>query len=48
MALLKIISGGQTGVVLAAVDAVLAVGFSCGGWYGAAPENPEGESGSRT
>jgi hypothetical protein len=32
MALVKIISGGQTEVDRAALDAALAVGFSCGGW----------------
>jgi hypothetical protein len=29
---LKIISGGQTGVDRGALDAALALGFSCGGW----------------
>ncbi|MGE3310887.1 MAG: putative molybdenum carrier protein [Limisphaerales bacterium] len=29
---LKIISGGQTGVDRAALDAALALGFPCGGW----------------
>ncbi len=32
MALIKITSGGQTGVDRAALDAALAVGFACGGW----------------
>jgi Circularly permutated YpsA SLOG family len=32
MALVKIVSGGQTGVDRAALDAALAVGFPCGGW----------------
>jgi len=32
MALIKIISGGQTGVDRGALDAALAAGFSCGGW----------------
>lgn len=32
MALEKLISGGQTGVDRAALDAALAVGFPCGGW----------------
>jgi len=32
MALVKIISGGQTGVDRAALDAALAAAFSCGGW----------------
>jgi hypothetical protein len=32
MALAKIISGGQTGVDRAALDAALAADFPCGGW----------------
>ena len=32
MPLEKIVSGGQTGVDRAALDAALAVGFPCGGW----------------
>jgi Circularly permutated YpsA SLOG family len=32
VALEKIVSGGQTGVDRAALDAALAVGFPCGGW----------------
>ncbi len=32
MALVKIISGGQTGVDRAALDAALSVGLPCGGW----------------
>jgi Circularly permutated YpsA SLOG family len=32
MTLKKIVSGGQTGVDRAALDAALAVGFPCGGW----------------
>jgi Circularly permutated YpsA SLOG family len=32
MTLKKIVSGGQTGVDRAALDAALAVGFECGGW----------------
>jgi hypothetical protein len=32
MSLMKIVSGGQTGVDRAALDAALAVGFPCGGW----------------
>src|SRR5260370_34285277 len=32
MALTKIMSGGQTGVDRAALDAALAVSFPCGGW----------------
>ncbi len=32
MALIKIVSGGQTGVDRGALDAALTVGFPCGGW----------------
>jgi hypothetical protein len=32
MTLKKIVSGGQTGVDRAALDAALATGFPCGGW----------------
>ncbi|HHQ40937.1 MAG TPA: molybdenum cofactor carrier [Chromatiales bacterium] len=32
MALLRILSGGQTGVDRAALDAALALGLPCGGW----------------
>lgn len=32
MALTKIVSGGETGVDRAALDAALATGFPCGGW----------------
>src|SRR6202453_974627 len=32
MTLRKIVSGGQTGIDRAALDAALAVGFPCGGW----------------
>src|ERR1700744_1038425 len=32
MALIKIISGGQTGVDRGALDAALVAGFACGGW----------------
>ena len=42
MALTKIVSGGQTGVDRAALDAALAVGFPCGGWC---PANRKAEDG---
>jgi putative molybdenum carrier protein len=32
MALIKIVSGGQTGVDRGALDVALAAGFPCGGW----------------
>jgi Circularly permutated YpsA SLOG family len=32
MGLIKIVSGGQTGVDRGALDAALAAGFPCGGW----------------
>ena len=32
MALTKIVSGGQSGIDRAALDAALAIGFPCGGW----------------
>jgi Circularly permutated YpsA SLOG family len=35
MPLLKIISGGQTGVDRGALDTALGVHFPCGGWYSA-------------
>jgi hypothetical protein len=42
MALIKIVSGGQTGVDRGALDAALAAGFSCGGWC---PEDRAAEDG---
>jgi Circularly permutated YpsA SLOG family len=42
MALTKIISGGQTGVDWAALDAALAVGFPCGGWCPADRKSEDG------
>ena len=43
MALLKIISGGQTGVDRGALDAALAAHFPCGGWC---PADRSAEDGS--
>jgi hypothetical protein len=43
MALIKIISGGQTGVDRGALDAALAVKFPCGGWC---PADRRAEDGS--
>src|ERR1700743_2236911 len=43
MALKKIVSGGQTGVDRAALDAALAASFPCGGW---APGDWMGEEGN--
>lgn len=42
MALEKIVSGGQSGVDRAALDAALAAGFRCGGW---APKGRQAEDG---
>src|SRR6185312_5458286 len=42
MRLARIISGGQTGVDIAALDAALAVGFPCGGWVPRGRFNEDG------
>jgi hypothetical protein len=47
MRLARIISGGQTGVDLAALDAALAVGFPCGGWVPRGRFNEDGPIDSR-
>ena len=38
----KVVSGGQTGVDRAALDAAIEVGIGCGGWY---PRNRRAEDG---
>jgi hypothetical protein len=43
MKLRKIISGGQTGVDRAALDACMAAGFPCGGWCPAGRKAEDGE-----
>lgn len=43
MTLIKIVSGGQTGVDRGALDATLAAGFPCGGWC---PEGRLAEDGA--
>ena len=40
--LARIISGGQTGVDLAALDAAIAAGFPCGGWIPRGRFNEDG------
>ncbi len=42
MSLVKIVSGGETGVDRAALDAALAVGFPCGGWLPAGRKAEDG------
>jgi hypothetical protein len=43
MSLLKVISGGQTGVDRGALDAALAAHFPCGGWCPADRKAEDGE-----
>lgn len=47
MALLKIVSGGQTGVDRGALDAALVAGFACGGWCPADRGAEDGEISER-
>jgi hypothetical protein len=42
MELARIVSGGQTGADLAALDAALAAGFPCGGWVPRGRFNEDG------
>lgn len=42
MALMKIVSGGQTGVDRGALDAALGAGFACGGWCPAGRKAEDG------
>src|SRR6185437_12511871 len=42
MRLARIVSGGQTGVDLAALDAAIAAGFPCGGWVPRGRFNEDG------
>jgi hypothetical protein len=48
MGLVKIVSGGQTGVDRGALDAALVAGFPCGGWCPAGRLAEDGEIPSAT